>query len=645
MNTFIEADQSFLNQVLILQAGASTSHYNSKIGSAPIHVAAQSGDPDFIRVLIKGQSSNRADVNVPNKDGLTAFHILLAKLLDLAVQENKSMGQRKPKPLSDDQLEEEIIQTFLGLQTIADSKDLRLDFDNPVYGLTAKNSTLRKLSSMTVLQILCSFQSWNAKNISKNIHELLEKLVITLLEKGVDPNATGAKNALPGTVPGSTPPVLLAATRGYYKVVEIFKKYYNTNFLLENKFQQTILHVVLKAGYYNKIIVHGEDAGFVNIKTIYTLFADNNLIVQQQMRSIINRTDSNGNTALHYARTYPDQSVVKFLLGHGAKIDINQQQFVNINPRTLEEYFYESCIRTEGEDIDDEEFRIRLNFKLFEKPVYKDSEDFEVAKERANAWAIENDTFSVDLEKPGKASGPPKMPSSGKLDTKRLEYFSDVNSLHILLKHPFLSALLEMELNSLKIRYFIDFFFFLLFAIVLFTHLGNKYGLFKVDLSEGDGIIFTIKDFGGFSYYAFILFIFIVLLIFKEIYQMIQQKKKYFTSMENYVEWFVIVLVTINIIPKEYYRTLADGEAQRHLAAICLLIVFMQLYLLLVRVVPNTPIPLYINMFTTVLKSYTFILLCYMAFIISFAYSFFLIFGYKKYEKKIQKNNSTNQIK
>ena len=212
---------------------------------------------------------------------------------------------------------------------------MRLDFDHPVYGLSKSNNTIRKLSTMTILQILCSFQSWNAKNISKNMHELLEKLVETLLDKGIDPNACGAKNAIPGTVPGSTPPILLAATRGYFKIVDVFKKYYNTNFLLENKFQQTILHVVLKAGYYNKIIVHGEDSGFVNIKTIHTLFNDNNLIIQQQMRSIINRRDSHGNTALHYARTYPDQSVVKFLLSHGAKIDVNHQKMVNINPRTL----------------------------------------------------------------------------------------------------------------------------------------------------------------------------------------------------------------------------------------------------------------------------------------------------------------------
>ena len=56
-----------------------------------------------------------------------------------------------------------------------------------------------------------------------------------------------------GTVPGSTPPALLAATRGYHLVIEEFKKKPHTDFLIENKFKQNILHIVLKAGYYNKI--------------------------------------------------------------------------------------------------------------------------------------------------------------------------------------------------------------------------------------------------------------------------------------------------------------------------------------------------------------------------------------------------------
>ena len=64
---------------------------------------------------------------------------------------------------------------------------------------------------------------------------------------------------------------------------------YSTNFLVENKFHQTILHVVLKAGYYNKLVVYGDESAAANIQTIRTLFSTNNLTVQSQMRSIINR--------------------------------------------------------------------------------------------------------------------------------------------------------------------------------------------------------------------------------------------------------------------------------------------------------------------------------------------------------------------
>jgi len=55
-----------------------------------------------------------------------------------------------------------------------------------------------------------------------------------LLDKGVDPNAKAA-HGVPGSVPGTTPAVFLAATRGYFMVIELFKKSGKTNFLVENK--------------------------------------------------------------------------------------------------------------------------------------------------------------------------------------------------------------------------------------------------------------------------------------------------------------------------------------------------------------------------------------------------------------------------
>ena len=59
------------------------------------------------------------------------------------------------------------------------------------------------------------------------------------------------------------------------------------------------------------------------------------------------------------------------------------------------------------------------------------------------------------------------------------------------------------------------------------------------------------------------------------------------------------------------------------------------------RIVPNTPIPLYINMFTTVLKTYSFILLSYFAFLLSFAFAFSLVYAHEEIEVTASANNNT----
>ena len=78
-------------------------------------MAAQSAYVEVIKLLLKNPK-NKADPNIPTREGLSAFHILLARLIDLANLENKSSEQRGPKPLSDEDLDEEIIRCCLFAQ-------------------------------------------------------------------------------------------------------------------------------------------------------------------------------------------------------------------------------------------------------------------------------------------------------------------------------------------------------------------------------------------------------------------------------------------------------------------------------------------------------------------------------------------------
>ena len=186
---------------------------------------------------------------------MTTIHLLLAKLMEYAVWQNKPISQR-PNKMSNEEIDNHILDVFGALILICEQRELRFDFDHPPpLPLSSERMpfSYKKVASMTPLQIVCSFQTWNAAPISLKQHKALSEVVDSILNRGADPNSVAAKNTVAGSVAGSTPPVFLAATRGYHLVVEVFKRFFDTNFLIENKFQQTILHMVLKAGYNNKV--------------------------------------------------------------------------------------------------------------------------------------------------------------------------------------------------------------------------------------------------------------------------------------------------------------------------------------------------------------------------------------------------------
>ena len=82
----------------------------------------------------------------------------------------------------------------------------RFDFDHPPpLPLSADRmpQSFKKLASMTPLQIICSFQTWNAAPIAIKQHKALAEVVDSILNRGADPNSVAAKNTVAGSVAGT----------------------------------------------------------------------------------------------------------------------------------------------------------------------------------------------------------------------------------------------------------------------------------------------------------------------------------------------------------------------------------------------------------------------------------------------------------
>ncbi len=128
------------------------------MGCCPIHVAAAEAIPAIMRQLFHFPS-NRANVNSTDRDGLTAFHILLSQLVDLSSLESKPLSGRGSHPPTDDDIEQGMANVLDCLHLVASQSDFNMDLDVslsiPEERTKSVKSklTIKKLGSMTPLQV------------------------------------------------------------------------------------------------------------------------------------------------------------------------------------------------------------------------------------------------------------------------------------------------------------------------------------------------------------------------------------------------------------------------------------------------------------------------------------------------------------
>ena len=609
---------------------------DNKGDTTPLLLAIKNDHPDIARLLIENGASPDHKV----ASGKTLRSLFEKKF----PKEDVSRIQVKKRRPVIDNLKDKVFQLL---------KETNLDDDD----YTAKLSNFK-----TYLRFVRTLIDQNALDdvfdlaCDKGLHEHVE----ILLRKGANPN-----------IPSQ--PLLEAAYYGHHEVLQVLKDY-NANFNVSKPTKETVLHLVLKAqsdsgsrSRYQRcldVVLEPATEGFLG-----------------QMRTLINKRDDRGNTALHYATQMWDQATVRRLLELGANIGMRnvwgELPISKIRPDTMEDFLSEHCLTSSG-DVNHDKFSISFKYDFLAPNIEALPEKYRVEEKTLD------DKESL-LSKMSSSGDP--GPRHALPETEPLWYMSQSREHRHLLKHPVITSFLWYKWQRIR-RYFNrNLRFFTLFVFLLtwyiFQQCGNpktsnlEWYIFFIFLCVAM-VFFIIKDWVndiksyqqnqriensamqkesscllatklilsnwveaayivllvtilifGSSILQYVLIGLLVIFSLREMMQMFVSIKRYFTSFENLMEITIIVLVTVLITNQD-----DCGEVNRHFSAIVIVLSWAELIVLVGRHPKLKEYNIYVTMFLKVLKTFLFFITWYSLFIIAFGLGFYILLH--KAEEEVQ---------
>ena len=403
-----------------------------------------------------------------------------------------------------------------------------------------------------------------------------------------------------------TPPVVIAASHGYHKILRLFidklpEPELRSMMMMRDEWhgQRTILHEVVR-----RSSVKMETGNIDNVdyeECLRLLLDDSNKRRRTGASSmatlterIINFRDSYGETVLHYATQQPNQEIIKLLLKHGANMGVKNNDgkapVSRILPETLDDFF-NSCLEPKG-IITDDKFKLTFNYNFLAPPLL----DAEILEEFESK---KKDVESLDVINP-------------RPETEALWYMSESSQHRALLKHPLIASFLWMKWQRIRSFYYLGLLFSLAFVALLTGFIMLEYG--GCSIKPGGSCDEDIDT----SVLKVIIGVFVIILFGIEVIQMAVSFKRYIASVENVVQNLVLLGVVILILEKNI-----GFEVGRHIAAV--LIVFSWIgFLVYFGLHPSLNTKVF--MFYTVATSFLKFLLWYVFIIIAFSLSFYIMF-------------------
>lgn len=122
----------------------------------------------------------------------------------------------------------------------------------------------------------------------------------------------------------------------------------------------------------------------------------------------------------------------------------------------------------------------------------------------------------------------------------------------------------------------------------------------------------------------YILVALLAVLSFRELLQMAASLKRYFLSLENLLEVIMLSLLGFLLFAPDNSDD-CECEVKRHVAAICILLAWIELIVLVAKHPRLARYNVYISMFTKVVQTFLSFLLWYSLFLMAFAFGFYIM--------------------
>lgn len=297
----------------------------------------------------------------------------------------------------------------------------------------------------------------------------------------------------------------------------------------------------------------------------------------------VNQMDLNDCSALHYAVKFNNSHAILELLKRGAYIGVknkfNQLSISSINPKVLEKHL-DACITTNEYRSGDDNFEIHFDY--------------------TNLVPLETRQSAEKTSDDGKKSlknCPDEMAT--------IEYMSQSSELRHLIRHPLIASFLFLKWNRLAFIFYVNFILCSLFAVSTVSYVLFCYNEepSSMEIKQMMRCITTVLT---------------IYIVVREISQFTFSPRVYLTSLENYLECTLIVLVVLIL------SDLCSDEWRRTIAATSILIIAIEIFLL-AGSLPFWSFSTHYVMLKTVTWSFLKSLSLYAIILIAFSLSFFTL--------------------